>query len=386
MSLAAWNAEANEFRAFHVERDRKTQSARLRDAAFDGLRAHLPSGLLVVSLYFSTLIFLDESDERVTGDLDLLIGNLIGLLPAFLAGCVTVALVWVQRAPRPVRQSVDTMRGFVKNAWPEILLLRLPLAIALLLATSYLYFTFKVNIAKFAPFIWDHLFLRIDRAIFLGRDPWVLSHRILPGVWATKILDGVYLAWFLVLFAAILAVAVLPMRHPLRLSFIFALGLNWVVGGVILAILLPAAGPVYLERVTGDPSFAPLLDQLHAQARRTPIMALKIQEWLWDGYIRRDVDPAGIAAFPSLHVSIPTTCACLGFAANRTIGWLMSAFTAAVLVGSVHLGWHYAIDGFAGILMGIVLWRFSVRFTWRWLARTEPQLARKAPAPTVVAE
>ena len=189
---------------------------------------------------------------------------------------------------------------------------------------------------------------------------------------ATRIFDALYLTWYLILFAAIFSVAVLPSHHPLRLSFLFALGLNWVIGGVILAILLPAAGPVYMERITGDAMFQPLMERLYGQAQNTRIMALEIQEWLWAGYTLVDVEPAGISAFPSVHLSIAATCACLGFAANRAIGWLVAAFTLAILVGSVHLGWHYAIDGIAGIALGIVFWRISARLTRWWLVRTAP--------------
>jgi len=69
------------------------------------------------------------------------------------------------------------------------------------------------------------------------------------------------------------------------------------------------------------------------------------------------------------------TCACLGFAASRVIGWTLVLYTAAMLVGSVHLGWHYAIDGIAGIALAIIFWRISARVTRWWLARTEPERA-----------
>ncbi len=346
--------------------------ARVRRAVSEGLRAHLPPLLLLAVLFVAALIFLDENDERLSIDIGLLIGNLLGLLPFFLGGAGTIGLIWLVLAARRDRSIAGALRWITGRNWPEILLLRVPLLIGLALATSYLYFTFKVNIANFAPFSWDHFFARIDRVLFLGHDPWALSHQLLPGVPATKIFDALYLIWYLILLVSICSVAVLPLRHPLRLSFLFALGLNWVIGGVVLAILFPAAGPVYMERITGDPMFQPLMERLYGQAEGARIMALEIQEWLWDGYTLAEVDPAGIAAFPSLHVSIPATCACLGFAANRVIGWLLTVFTVGTLIGSVHLGWHYAIDGFAGIILAIMFWRISVRVTRWWLARTEP--------------
>jgi hypothetical protein len=38
------------------------------------------------------------------------------------------------------------------------------------------------------------------------------------------------------------------------------------------------------------------------------------------------------------------------------LGRAFLAFLALMLLGSVHLGWHYAIDGYAGIAGTIVLW------------------------------
>jgi len=341
--------------------------------------------LLLAVLFLAAMVLLDDSDERLSRDIGLLIGNLLGLLPFFLGGAGMIGLIWLALALRRGRPPGRALRWIAGGNWPEILLLRIPLLIGLALATSYLYFTFKVNIANFAPFTWDHFFAGIDRVLFLGHDPWALSHRLLPGVLATKIFDALYLIWYLILLVSIFSVAVLPLRHPLRLSFLLALGLNWVIGGVVLAILFPAAGPVYMERITGDPMFQPLMERLYGQAEGTRIMALEIQEWLWDGYTRSDVDPAGIAAFPSLHVSIPATCACLGFAVSRVTGWLATAFTLGILVGSVHLGWHYAIDGIAGIALAIVLWRISARVTRWWLARTTPERAEAVADTTVAA-
>jgi membrane-associated phospholipid phosphatase len=117
------------------------------------------------------------------------------------------------------------------------------------------------------------------------------------------------------------------------------------------------------------------MELLYRQAEIANIAALQSQEWLWQGYTLAEVDPVGISAFPSLHLGIAATCACLGFAASRVVGWLATAFTLGILAGSVHLGWHYAIDGIAGIALAIVFWRISARVTNWWLARTEPEHA-----------
>jgi len=168
------------------------------------------------------------------------------------------------------------------------------------------------------------------------------------------------------------------MRHHLRLTFLFAYGLNWVIAGAILAILFASVGPVYLERLTGDLMFQPLTDLLAQQGEITRIRALETQQWLWEGYTQADIKPVGISAFPSLHLSIATTCTCLGFAVSRITGLLAAMFTLSILVASVHLGWHYAIDGIAGIALALVFWWISARITRWWLAQTEPGATTEA--------
>ena len=297
----------------------------------------------------------------------------LGTLPVFVVGGGIIGLIWIVLTPsrdRPVR---GALRWLTSRNWFEIVLLRVPFAFLLMSLVAHVYLNFKVNIPNFAPYSWDHAFAEIDRLLFLGNDPWVITHWVLSSLDATIFLDNLYLLWFNLLKLGVLSVAVLPMRNHTRLTFLLAYGLNWIIGGVLLAIILPAAGPVYMERITGDPTFAPLMDLLYQYSQLTEVKALGVQEFLWEGYTNPDVDPLGISAFPSLHLEMAATSTLLGFAVSRVIGWTLVVYTAALLVGSVHLGWHYAIDGIAGIALAIVFWRISARVTSWWLARTEPE-------------
>ncbi len=91
-----------------------------------------------------------------------------------------------------------------------------------------------------------------------------------------------------------------------------------------------------------------------------PLIALRVQSYLWAGH----VSPApqaveGISAMPSLHVATPVLFSLLGWRAHRWLGVAYTAYAVIVLLGSVHLGWHYAVDGYASIILVPVIWKAS---------------------------
>ena len=48
--------------------------------------------------------------------------------------------------------------------------------------------------------------------------------------------------------------------------------------------------------------------------------------------------------------------ALIGWRRSRWLGWVFTAFASVVLVGSVHLGWHYAVDGYLSIVATLAIW------------------------------
>jgi hypothetical protein len=352
--------------------------ARIWRSISSGVWAHLPIIIVFAIFFLASKVFLDSDDHRIGYSAGPWVKIFWGTLPVFVVGGGIIGLIWIVLTPsrdRPVR---GALRWLTSRNWLEIVLLRVPFAFLLMSVVAHVYLNFKVNIPNFAPYSWDHTFAEIDRLLFLGNDPWVISHRIFSGLDATIFLDNIYLLWFIVLHLCMFSVAVLPMQNQTRLTFILAYGLNGIIGGTFLAIIMPAAGPVYMEQITGDPMFAPLMELLYQYSDLTEVKALGVQELLREGYTNPDVDPLGISAFPSVHVELAATFAFLGFAASRAIGWTLVLYTAATLIGSVHLGWHYAIDGIAGIALAIVVWRLSSRVTSWWLSRTEPEQTEAA--------
>ena len=94
-----------------------------------------------------------------------------------------------------------------------------------------------------------------------------------------------------------------------------------------------------------------------ARLAQQPLLATDLQARLWLAHQGGDGRwIKGIAAFPSIHVAMPALYA---LATHGRWRWVWWGFTGLTLVGSVALGWHYAVDGYAGILLAWLMWRVA---------------------------
>ncbi|MCP4182981.1 MAG: hypothetical protein GY761_06650, partial [Hyphomicrobiales bacterium] len=59
----------------------------------------------------------------------------------------------------------------------------------------------------------------------------------------------------------------------------------------------------------------------------------------------------GISAFPSVHVGLITLNALFAREIFPRLAGLAFAYVGIILVSSVYLGWHYAIDGYVAIFV-----------------------------------
>ena len=59
---------------------------------------------------------------------------------------------------------------------------------------------------------------------------------------------------------------------------------------------------------------------------------------------------------PSMHVVTSLLIALVCWRINRPLGVAMVVFLVVILIGSVHLGYHYAIDGYAAIVITLAIW------------------------------
>ena len=59
---------------------------------------------------------------------------------------------------------------------------------------------------------------------------------------------------------------------------------------------------------------------------------------------------------PSVHNGLAALFALAASRLNRIAGWALWAYAALIWLGSIHLGWHYALDGIVGIALTYGIW------------------------------
>ncbi|HEX7239814.1 MAG TPA: phosphatase PAP2 family protein [Longimicrobiaceae bacterium] len=216
------------------------------------------------------------------------------------------------------------------------------------------------------PFAWDAALASADRWLHLGRDPWTLLRPLVESRTAMGVLDllyayGWYATWLLG------AAAGCWLRN---VRFLVAYALAWTVLGMGAAAALPSAGPAFFAGAAGAPS--PYEGLLHPAAV-TPF-ASEARDLLWWQHTS-GAGGFGISAMPSLHVAVAFLYLLALWPAGR--GWRAFgiAFFAVTQVGSVALGWHYALDGYAGAAGVSLLWWLSGRLVG-------PEPAERTPAET----
>jgi PAP2 superfamily protein len=206
----------------------------------------------------------------------------------------------------------------------------------------------KLSIGYFLGFRWDAPLSWVDRALH-GGPAWHWTAPLAAMPWLMKVTVPIYQAgWTCVVFGFLVWLA--WSRHrTLRMRALVATVLVWSVGGTLLAAALASAGPCF----STEPWYTPLTARFDAahlaigEVQRGHWAAQQAQ--VWSSY-------AGVSAFPSMHVAISVLMAIVVWARARPAGIAMWLFAIFIQAWSVLLGWHYAIDGYAGALCAWGAW------------------------------
>ena len=102
--------------------------------------------------------------------------------------------------------------------------------------------------------------------------------------------------------------------------------------------------------------FAGLHAYLTDVATIHPLSSSLTKEYLWQAYTGQHNLPGGISAMPSMHNAQVALFVAFAYSLDRRFGHAMLVYAVLIFVGSIHLGWHYAVDGIVGIAAALAVW------------------------------
>ena len=222
----------------------------------------------------------------------------------------------------------------------------------------------KSSIPYLVPFYLDENWHKLDLWLHFDITPWHITHSLFPTPTATLVINVLYNLWFFVKWGVVIFFILYRQDDKLRTQFLVTFLASWVVIGNISATILSSAGPVFMQPLFDVNHYQPLMERLANQnfallnSNSLPIWALDTQAMLLEHYLQNENSlGSGISAMPSLHVTIATLIAISVSKLNRWGGALAWLYALSIQIGSVHLGWHYAVDGYVGVILTILLWK-----------------------------
>ena len=232
--------------------------------------------------------------------------------------------------------------------WPIVLA-----AAALVGVGASAFLPLKYAIPNEIGFWLDEPLAVAERQLF-GADPWVLLERLLG--WATVPMDWLYGCWMPVQTLALFLLIFSPASQAKSRALI-AYSFAWFLLGVVAAVLLSSAGPIFYDRLYGGGDFHALNAMLR---ERGAWFAINESDLMWAS--RSDTSPgivAGMSAMPSIHVAISLW---IHLAARKLLpkaAPVALAYYFLIWVGSVQLGWHYVADGLVGAIGMLAVWKLA---------------------------
>lgn len=245
---------------------------------------------------------------------------------------------------------------------------RLVIGFALVIFT---YGWIKLVVPLYHPTLFDQSLWNLDQSLFFGISPAVFFLDLFDGAGLLRVIDWSYANIF---FASTLLAGAFFLSEPsrrVRVAFANGYAILWI-AGAWLYLIVPSLGPAYRF---------PDLWMVHGQSLRVTQTFQALLMRNYQNVIRAaSGEPAGaihiafgIGAFPSLHVAFQTFVF-LWMRRLWTAGQvLFGVFVLVIFLGSMITGWHYMIDGLAGLALGwgcyALFWRRARLHRWLELRR-----------------
>lgn len=227
----------------------------------------------------------------------------------------------------------------------------------------------KNAIPQIVPFYADPYLAKIDKALHFGVDPWELAFWLFPQM-PDNILSLVYFkiwslsAILLPIYVAMFDTNSQRVRRTMNMYII-----AWFIVGNVLAVIGSSVGPVFYDQLMNTSRFADFNAALQQSGPNDPLFFITQANLWWNYATNAQSFGSGISAFPSVHMSMAFVVAIYLFDCSKRLLPISIGFVASILFFSVYTGYHYAVDGYASIIM--------MYLVWRWLLKRYPSEQRE---------
>lgn len=247
------------------------------------------------------------------------------------------ASIRIGRSGWTIKKAANELR----RRWP---MHRLALAFSGFLAYHLVYLSYH-NLKSWNALnpVRDDQMLRLDKWLFFGNSPAVLLHDLLGQHVATWVLAVVYESFSYLVPMSF--VAALVFANRIRDGFVFLASSLWVwILGTLTYYLIPSLGPF----ASAPKEFAELPHTLITSAQ-TRYMADRAH-FLQDPSASDAFN--SVNAFASLHVGFTfMVLLMMRYYGFRRATRVMTIYVATVIVATIYLGWHFALDDVAGLVL-----------------------------------
>ncbi|MDV4146076.1 phosphatase PAP2 family protein [Shimia sp. FJ5] len=300
-----------------------------------------------------------------TGTFSALMLLFTGMLPPFLLLLLVgrfLHLAFVVRPQRPIHQMMtDARRVFLD--FERISLGMVALVAFMVFMGTFAYLKFAIPFVN--PFSWDVTFAEWDRALHFGVDPYKIVLGLIGTPMVATGVNAAYHGWLFLMYFSVILACFSKENRATHYRYLISFVAVWFLGGNVIATLLSSAGPVYYERLGFGADFVALTETLKGYDAVGRIWALDVHEMLWEGYVAEG-RARGISAMPSMHVASSVLMMLYAYTYGRWAGRIMAVFAGVIMVGSVMLAWHYAIDGYLGAAIAVLGWKLA-----GWMVRKD---------------
>lgn len=335
-------------------------------AALGRHRALLAICAFYVALVFFCTIYADVPVREYPVFVQAVAGLTFKMLVfLFLSGVIFfLRMLWGSRlVAGNIRDKIKHARGLFSSRFRNYLSGdRLPDAMMgmLIVFTIGCFPMLKALLPFFNPYSWDTVFAGWDKILHGGIYPHETVIKIVDLLRGGDFLVACYASWFPVMYATVGYVIFFEADVQARNRFLMTFLLSWVLLGTALGVALSSVGPLFYDHFYPG-QLNPYGDFMRYMAQSAPhkiVLDTKKVLIAWHEDTLK-IYGLSILAMPSMHVAMCWLMALYGMSRGRIFGAGMLAFCILMVLSTIYIGTHYAIDAYVSIVLVTLIWFLS---------------------------